>query len=150
MSKRGDKLDPMIKKLLSFPGVPNKGDEINLLDDQGWEYSVLTLDFSVHADGCLRSSTSFEPGLDRHGGPIPDSEQKSDNSGATQEAHQQDSSGAFEPLPQGVSPLSPKDVEFIIDLIVKSMQGEPGLIKLDSPVMICGDTHGQYRDLLHL
>lgn len=45
--------------------------------------------------------------------------------------------------------LDPTDIECVISLAIKIFKNEPTLLRIDSPVIIIGDIHGQFYDLLH-
>uniref|UniRef100_A0A915IWM4 Serine/threonine-protein phosphatase n=1 Tax=Romanomermis culicivorax TaxID=13658 RepID=A0A915IWM4_ROMCU len=46
--------------------------------------------------------------------------------------------------------LSQEEVHFIIDQLVEELKRGAALLEMNTPVNICGDTHGQYSDLIRL
>lgn len=58
----------------------------------------------------------------------------------------------FYPTPQDGNPmiLTEEEIYYIIDRIVEEKRQQSGLVEAEAPITICGDTHGQYRDLLSL
>jgi len=46
--------------------------------------------------------------------------------------------------------LSEKDLEVIVLKIKDILADEPNVLKIKSPITICGDIHGQLHDLLHI
>jgi len=49
------------------------------------------------------------------------------------------------------SPLLESEIKFLIESVKKQLKrSNTALIEVEAPVVICGDTHGQYRDLLRI
>lgn len=46
--------------------------------------------------------------------------------------------------------LLEEDIIFIMEKVLPIIQNEPNLLKLEPPIYVCGDIHGQYGDLLQL
>ena len=46
--------------------------------------------------------------------------------------------------------IKEEEVEGICSLAKDIFRVQPSLLELKAPVMICGDTHGQYQDLLNI
>jgi len=42
------------------------------------------------------------------------------------------------------------DVFYIIDQAMRTLAGGNALIEIEAPMCICGDTHGQYADLIRI
>lgn len=59
----------------------------------------------------------------------------------------------FRPVAPGEYPetvLSRDDVLWLVETSLKVFLNEPTLVEIEPPVNICGDTHGQFNDLLRL
>lgn len=59
----------------------------------------------------------------------------------------------FNATPQGQNPmpLQEEDIMRVIDLSIDELRKIPGaMIELEAPVTICGDTHGQFNDVIRL
>lgn len=46
--------------------------------------------------------------------------------------------------------LKMEEVQYVIDKAQEIISSQPMLIELDPPLHICGDTHGQFHDLLRI
>lgn len=46
--------------------------------------------------------------------------------------------------------LERDEVQWLVETSMKVFLSEPTLLEIDPPVNICGDTHGQFNDLLRL
>lgn len=53
-------------------------------------------------------------------------------------------------LPEAGSVLTLEEVEWLIGKAQKVFAYQPMLVEMETPVAICGDTHGQFSDLLRL
>ena len=46
--------------------------------------------------------------------------------------------------------LTESEIQYLIETSKKIFLSQPVYLELESPISVCGDTHGQYPDLLHL
>ncbi|KAL3093445.1 hypothetical protein niasHT_027452 [Heterodera trifolii] len=53
-------------------------------------------------------------------------------------------------LEQFTSEVSAQDIHKLCDITVSVLQQQSMLIRLQPPVVLCGDIHGQFRDLLRI
>lgn len=51
---------------------------------------------------------------------------------------------------ENVNPLSEEEIWLLIDHVTTELCKGTGLLEMDPPVTLCGDTHGQFSDVLRL
>jgi serine/threonine-protein phosphatase PP1 catalytic subunit len=54
------------------------------------------------------------------------------------------------PQPQPQAPLAEGEIRSLCAAAKDVFMRQPNLVDLDAPINICGDVHGQYRDLLRI